>query len=150
MTHSIEDNRDDETGVAFSMLPLERELASTREVRLVQSTPSVPVPMTVLMIASVVLSVFFLAMLTHVSIRKPVQLASLVGAAVLLGSSLMLTQEMDSPYAGLTRIDPNAMEHASGEVEEELAEYTTRTPPPCDRRGVPKTDGSFELETSEI
>jgi Na+/H+ antiporter NhaD/arsenite permease-like protein len=140
-SHAIEDARDDDENIAFELLPLDRERISARQVRLEQSTPSVPAPMSVLMIASVVLSVFFLAMLTHVSIRRPVQLAALVGAAVLLGASLLLIEEMDSPYAGLTKIEPTAMDHAAKELVDELAEYSTRQPPPCDKHGLPKTDG---------
>jgi hypothetical protein len=149
--HEIEEDRGaDDRDIAFQLLPLDRELSSARQVRLTQSTPSVPIPMTVLMIASVVLSVFFLAMLTHVSISRPVQLASLIGAALLLGSSLMLIEEMDSPYSGITAIDPTAMHHASIELVDELAEYSTREKPPCDKDGLPTTDGSFEAKEESI
>jgi hypothetical protein len=147
---AIQDARKDGGDVALDLVSLERDLSEARQVRLAQSEPSVPAPMTWLMVASVVMSVFFLGMLAHVSIRTPVQLVALVGTTVILSASLLLINEMDSPYTGITKIAPDAMRHASTEVTEELADYTQRQPPPCDSKGVPSTDGSFHAENELI
>lgn len=137
-------------GSAGDLAALERERMAARQTRLIESLPSVPGSLFALMVGCTMFSVFALGALTHGRVRAPIQLFALVGSSAVLIAMLLLIREIDSPFSGNTSIEPFAMRNAQSQVQEQLAEYSTRTRPGCDRNGLPTQDGSFKAATHRI
>lgn len=149
MSLQIEDLRD-EGDIALTLVDSQQSLGEARQSRLIESLSSVPSAMYGLMLVSVLLSVIAMTMLTHGRVRRPIQLVALLSSTFMLAMTLLLIGEIDKPYSGPTAIKPYAIAYADREIIEELANYTTRAKPECDKRGIPDNEGSFTLRRERI
>ncbi|RBY79579.1 hypothetical protein DQ238_10310 [Geodermatophilus sp. TF02-6] len=126
--------RSDERNVAV-VEPITLENNRRIEARILRAEegqPAVPGQAWTLMLVTVAITVGVAALLGHPPVHRRLQLAVLVGTVVVYGLSLLIIQDLDTPFTGPAKIEPTAML----DVEQRIAALPDGTAVlPCDGQG---------------
>jgi hypothetical protein len=122
--------------VVTGLLTLDRQRSEARRLRLTEMVPSIPTVVLWLMFLAVLGVVLALTSLALPPIRRG-NVAAVTGViALLLGSTLLLVEELEEPYSGWVHIESTAMARTAASAAEELAAVGVDDLP-CDEDGRP-------------
>jgi hypothetical protein len=128
-----------------NLVQRDSERATARQNRLGEARPTVPTPLSWLMLAALAFTVAILGTATLVSVGRYVHVVIVVAAAVVFTSALILVRELDQPYAGSVRREPTQTIFLRGLMAAEL-----RGSLPCDAEGLPVGVPGFRARTTPL
>jgi hypothetical protein len=124
-----------ENGAVLELLvDADQGRAQARQARLTESTPAVPDALYLFMALTLAVTVAAYAYSVRLHDSRVHAVAVVVLTALFLGSLVMIN-DVDSPYSGLIRIEPTAMIITEQDVAEEFAELYGADRLPCDEKG---------------
>lgn len=123
--------------VVTSVLQLDRQRSEARRLRLTEAVPSIPTLVLVLMVLAVLGVVLALTTFALPPIRRRNLGAISLVIAVLLGATLFLVEELEEPYSGIVKIQPDAISRTAVSSAEDFAVAYPDAELPCDDRGTP-------------
>ncbi len=118
------------------------ERASARQNRLGEARPTVPDPLSWLMLVAVLMVLAVLSIATLMAVGPVVQIGLVLAAAVAFASTLILINDLDQPYTGALGRDPTQTEFVRDQIAAEV-----RGPLPCDSSGLPLDAAGFRPAT---
>jgi hypothetical protein len=104
--------------------------------RLAEADPSLPTGLNWLMLGSVVVAIFGLAMFMKPGTGAGTNVAILLIFGAIVGGTLIMVIDLDRPFDGFNKIEPTAMIRTQAAVE---LDFATRYPSgtyPCDAAGI--------------
>ena len=122
--------------VSNRLVDLDGRRGEARLARLTESQPTIPDGLNLLMFASVILSVFGLAFFVRSKGHRGVYLGLLAALTVVLGATLYMISDLDSPFSGLNQLQPSEMTRIQGSLETTYAKVSPGTPLPCNSDGA--------------
>jgi hypothetical protein len=122
----------------FAMLLSDnRDREQARRQRIADASPTIPVTVFWLMVVAVAISLGWLAFqIPRVNNRRPFLIA-LVLYAAFLSAGLLVSVDLDAPFAGLAQIEPDAITSTEQDITTEFVAHHGANPPPCDNQGQP-------------
>lgn len=123
--------------VVTSVLQLDRQRSEARRLRLTEAVPSIPSLVLMLMVLAVLGVVLALTTFALPPIRRRNLGAISLVIAVLLGATLFLVEELEEPYSGVVKIQPDAVSRTADSSAEDFAVAYPDATLPCDERGDP-------------
>ena len=123
--------------VVTSVLQLDRQRSEARRLRLTEAVPSIPSLVLMLMVLAVLGVVLALTTFALPPIRTRNLGAISVVIAVLLGATLFLVEELEEPYSGVVKIQPDAIARTAESSAEDFAVTYPEAELPCDELGDP-------------
>ena len=145
-----------ETGVRLTRTSAERnagenlvardgQRASARQQRLGEARPTVPGALFLLMLFAVAVTLGIAGVVTESPVGRGVHLVIVVATGAVLATTLTLVRDLDQPYSGALRRDPNQTEFIRAQIAPEV-----RGALPCDDRGIPRRAPDFHASTSPL
>jgi hypothetical protein len=145
-----------ETGVRLTRTSAERnagenlvardgQRASARQQRLGEARPTVPGALFLLMLFAVAVTLGIAGVVTESPVGRGVHLVIVVATGAVLAATLTLVRDLDQPYSGALRRDPNQTEFIRAQIAPEV-----RGALPCDDRGIPRRAPDFHASTSPL
>jgi hypothetical protein len=126
----------------FEMLTdADKERATQHQNRVLEAGGTTPRPVYGLMLIILMVAVTgFAASLPRTNAH--LHMAALAVLSVLLSGTLLLIIDLERPFSGLTKIEPDAISLISRELESEYGETFAGSSLPCDRTGRDKSPSS--------
>ena len=121
------------------------ERASARQNRLGEARPTVPDPLSWLMLVAVLMVLAVLSIATLMAVGPVVQTGLVLAAAVAFASTLILINDLDQPYTGALGRDPTQTEFVRDQIAAEV-----RGPLPCNSSGLPLDAAGFRPATAPL
>ena len=110
-----------------------------RLARLSEADTSLPTGLVWLMLGSVVVSVFGLALFMKSDTGRRTNLVVLLIFSALVGGTFLTIIDLDKPFDGLNRIEPSAMARTEAMITRDVEARHPGPTYPCDTGGLPTT-----------
>jgi hypothetical protein len=118
------------------LIDFDASRSDARLSRLAEADPSLPSGLNWLMLGSVVVAIFGLAMFMKPGTGRRTNVAILLIFGSIVGGTLIMVIDLDRPFDGFNKIEPTAMTRTQLAME---ADFATRYPSgsyPCDAGGI--------------
>jgi hypothetical protein len=120
-----------------TLLSDNRDREQARRQRIADASPTIPVTVFWLMVVAIAISLGWLAFqLPRVKNRRPFIIALGLYAAF-LSAGLLVSVDLDAPFAGLAQVKPEAITSTEQDITTEFVAHHGADSPPCDDQGHP-------------
>lgn len=123
--------------VVGQIVTLNRTMTESRNQRLYDAAPHLPLLTIILMIASAVGIVLALSSLAVPDMSRRVLLILASTLAVLLGGTLYLVEQLEEPFTGIIRVEPTQMATTATNLTADYTATHAGETLPCDAKGTP-------------
>ena len=123
--------------VVGQIVTLNRTITETRNQRLYDAAPHLPLLTIILMIGSAIGVILALGSLAVPDMRRSVLLVLITTLAVLLGGTLYLVEQLEEPFTGIVRVEPTQMATTARNLAAEFRLTHDDGDVPCDVKGSP-------------
>jgi len=118
------------------LIDLDLTRAEARLARITESNSTLPRGLSWLMFASAVVSVLALAVFMSSKVDRRIYVSGLVVFAVLLGGTLYMINDLDSPFSGVNKLEPKELTRISRGLEKDYTAFAPGVLLPCNAEGV--------------
>lgn len=122
--------------VTNRLIDLDGRRSEARLARLNEARPSIPAGLNLLIYGSVIISVFGLAFFVRSKGNRGVYLGVLAAFVVVLGASLYMISDLDSPFSGINKLQPTEMRRIQSSMEKTYDHPVPGIPLPCNADGI--------------
>lgn len=120
--------------VVGQIVSLNRQQTENRASRIYDAEPHLPLFTVILMVSAVIFVVLALATFAVTDMRRGLVLGLVGALALLLGSTLVMVEQLEEPFSGIIRVKPSAIEKSLDRMERALPAGEQL---PCDESGRP-------------
>ncbi|MGI9616541.1 MAG: hypothetical protein ACR2QO_26730 [Acidimicrobiales bacterium] len=121
-----------------ALLTAEKDRAEGRRKRITEADPSVPQPVTILMLLVSAAALTAIATFTLPYVSRTVQIGALIVMAIVFLAMQWTIYEIDNKFDGVIQVEPTDMALLSGAMDAQFAEQHPEVSLPCDERGAPR------------
>lgn len=118
------------------LIDFDHARGDARLARLAEADPSLPSGLNWLMLGSVVVSIFGLALFTKAETGRRTNIAILLIFGAIVGGTLITIIDLDRPFDGFNAIEPTAMIRTEIAMEADFARRHPGQAYPCDTGGI--------------